>query len=351
MRVLAAVLSCAVFCAPLPAVSGQAPDALSLQLAATRAAYLKAAPALAPLTSSEEALDYAQRLQDDIERLAVPETPAGYGAAEWQDSARTTARLDEELAEQLLARKRLPLDAEPGVHARFVISSADGTWQPVALFVPSSYAKGASPLAIFLHGHPQTETELLGLRVLRDLAERTGTIVVAPYGRGYYDFHGAAAADVDDAASAALSSYRTDERRRYLIGYSMGGFSVFEVGQGRRSSWRAIMCISGALLGHDVAAVRQHMSSIPYYFVTGADDDSIPTKYTQTSAAYLDSVGVPASLYVEPRGTHRLATLRASLSAAWNDMHDGKQRGIPEGARAFAMGVLPGQPPATSAKP
>jgi len=351
MRVLAAVLSCAVFCAPLPAVPDQAPDALSLQLGATRAAYLKAAPSLASLTSSEQALDYAQRLQDDIDRLALTETPAGYGAAEWQDSARTTARLDEELAEQLLARKRLSLDGEPGVHARFVISSTDGTWQPVTLFVPSSYGKAPSPLAVFLHGHPQTETELLGLRVLRDLAERTGTIVVAPYGRGYYDFHGVAATDVDDAANAAARSYTTDERRRYLIGYSMGGFSVFEVGQGRRASWRAIMCISGALLGHDVSGVRQRMSSIPYYFVTGADDDSIPTKYTQTSAAYLDSVGVAASLYVEPRGTHRLATLRASLSAAWNDMHGGKQRGIPQDARAFAMSGLPGQPPTTSAKP
>lgn len=351
MRVLAAVFSCVLFCAPLKAASAPTTDGLAAQLAATRAAYLKAAPALAQLTTSEQALDYVQRLQDDIDRLGITQTPFGYGAEEWQNSAQTTARLDEELVEQLLARKRLPLDAAPGVHARFVVSSADGSWQPVAVFVPSSYGKAAAPLAVFLHGHPQTETELLGLAQLRDLAERTGTVAIAPYGRGYYDFHGIAAADVDDAVTAAVGAYRTDGRRRYLVGYSMGGFSVFEIAQRSAASWRAIMCISGALLGHDVSAVRQTMSSLPYYFVTGADDESIPTKYTQTSAAYLDSVGMQTSLYVEPGGHHRLATLRGSLAAAWIDMHDGRQRGIPDAARAFAVSALPGRPPVTSTKP
>lgn len=345
MRSLAIALILAASPAAVPAAQNAS---LIAQLEGTK---LHAAPQFAALTTSEQALDYVRRLTDDVERLEIPDTPYGYGAAEWQNSAQTVAQLDEELAQQLLSGKRLPFETKPGVYARFIISSADKSWQPVAIFVPASYGKGAAPLAVLLHGHPQTETELLGLQMLRDLAERTGSVVVAPYGRGYYDFHGVASTDVDDAVAAAAQFYRTDDKRRFLVGYSMGGFSVFEVAQRNHVSWRAIMCVSGALLGHDAATVRQNSGSTQYYFVTGADDESIPTKYTQTSAAYLDSAGIPTSLYVEPSGHHRLATLRKSLTEAWVDMFSGTQRGIPDASRGLALGALPGAVPVSSTKP
>lgn len=294
---------------------------------------------ISKVTTSEQAVDYSTRLQDDVDQLQLKDTPYSFNAAEWNDAARTNAQLDVSLVDQLIAGKRAPIDGTPGVQARFVISSSDGSWQPVAVFIPKSYSGVPAPLVVLLHGHPQTETSLLSSPMLRGLAEQTGSIIVAPYGRGYYDFHGVATQDVDDAIAAVESALKVDTGRVYLGGYSMGGFSVFEVGAHRAKDWRAILCISGALLGHDASTVVATMWRMPYYFVTGTDDESIPTQFTQTSAAYLDSRGLTVSLYVQPSGRHRLTTLRPSLTTAWLDMHKGTGQGVPQSVKPLAMGL------------
>ena len=66
-----------------------------------------------------------------------------------------------------------------------------------------------APLIVMLHGHPQSETQLLAPLYIAQLAERTGTIVVAPWGRGYYDFRGSVS-DVYDALHAATRAFAID---------------------------------------------------------------------------------------------------------------------------------------------
>ena len=68
---------------------------------------------------------------------------------------------------------------------------------------------------MFLHGHPQSESSLIAPGFIDELAERSNTIVVAPYGRGYYDFHGSES-DVYDALDAATNAFTIDPRKRYL---------------------------------------------------------------------------------------------------------------------------------------
>jgi hypothetical protein len=60
--------------------------------------------------------------------------------------------------------------------------------------------------------------------------------------------------------------------------------------------------------------------------VTGTSDDQVPTSFAQNTAIYLDSVGIPAGLYIVPSGTHSVVTLEPMLSAAWHDMLTGKIR-------------------------
>lgn len=330
-----------MLCLITPAASpaAGANDDLLARIAARSGALQQNLQRISKVTTSEQAVDYSTRLQDDVDALQVKALPYSYNAAEWSDAVRTNAQLDISLVDQLIAGKRAPIDPTPGVQARFAVSSSDGSWQPLAVFVPKSYRSGPAPLVVLLHGHPQTETELLSSPMLRGLAEQTGSIVVAPYGRGYYDFHGVATQDVDDAVAAVESMLKVDTSRVYLAGYSMGGFSVFEVGAHRAKDWRAILCISGALLGHDASTVVATMWRMPYYFVTGTDDEAIPTQFTQTSAAYLDSRGLTVSLYIQPSGRHRLTTLRPSLTAAWLDMHKGTGQGVPQAVKPLAMNI------------
>ena len=213
--------------------------------------------------------------------------------------------------------------------------------QPVAVYVPRSYSPShPSPLAVFLHGHPQSETSLMAPDYVAQLADATGTVIVAPYGRGYYDFRGTAS-DVYDTLEAAQKAFAIDPRRRYLVGYSMGGFSVFEVAPLHPDTWAAVMCISGALLGHDAHRVVSTMPNTPFYVLTGHDDDSIPTQYPTATAVYLRSTGMPVSFYTLAAGTHRLITLLPILTQAWDDMHHGVVRSPPP---AVGMMDLPKAP-------
>jgi len=215
-----------------------------------------------------------------------------------------------------------PLGGVHGLDERLVASRADGRLQPVALYVPDSAGPHPS-LVVLLHGRPQTETEILVPPYFRKLADATGTIVIAPYGRGNYDFAQPAADDVYQITDAAIAAYDVDQRHVYLAGYSMGGFSVFKVGPLHPSRWSAIMCVSGAILNSETDTVRVQLSQTPFYMVTGRQDTEIPSRYGELTAAFLAGVGIATEFDEEPAGTHYLATLMPSLTTAWNDMLSG----------------------------
>jgi predicted esterase len=302
---------------------------------------------VAKVTSRETTMDYYQRLLDDQDMLLNEPAPVGYNRATWEISTHGIATLDLSLAEQLLSGTIAPMDSIRGLGETFVRSSKDGSMQPVAVYVPSTYVPGkATPLIVFLHGNPQSESQLLAPRFVRELAEANGTILVAPYGRGYYDFRGTKD-DVYDALDAAEKAFSVDPRKRFLVGYSMGGFSVFEVGPDRPNEWSAVMCISGALLGTDAPRVLAFMRGTPFYVLTGLKDESIPTQYPTITASYLSQQGVAVSFYSLPGGIHRLVSLMPILTVAWSDMLHNIVRSAPP---ALGNAVLPTQAPVAGMK-
>jgi dienelactone hydrolase len=307
----------------LALVLGSSTGGLRASLLDAAAAYFAKLPAIALIAGSDTAFDYYDRLKDDAERLDDPSVPTGYSPQEWSQSIARTATLDLNLVQQLLAGSYHSMASIRGLGETLVHSSRDGTMQPVAVYVPSSYAPGRpAPLMVLLHGHPQSETSLLAPTFIEALAEKSGTIVVAPWGHGYYDFRGSAS-DVYDAFDAATRAFSLDPRKRYLAGYSMGGFSVFEIAPTHPNDWSAVMCIAGALLGSDSHRVVALMRGTPFYVLTGTLDDSIPTQYPTATALYLQASGVDVSFYSQAGGEHRLITLLPILTQAWNDMlHD-----------------------------
>ena len=294
------------------------------------------------------AYDFRRRLFDDLELQQTP-PPAGYAPLDWTDAVANITKLDLEAVDQLVAGTPAPLRATPGLHEALVRSRVDGTLQLVAIYVPASAPAARAPLAIVLHGNPQTESELLGPPALRRLADRTGTILVAPYGRGIYDYEEPAATDVYDLLATLQDAFAVDRGRTYLAGYSMGGFSVFKIGPRGGYRWAGVLCISGAILNSGVRPVTIAWKEMRLYVVTGAHDDSIPTRYGEQTASYLASIGLPVSFYEEPTGTHALRTLAPSLQRAWDDMHAGLTRpdSVP---RARGMG-LPATGPGAVTKP
>ncbi len=316
-RLLAASATLGLFGAAAPNVESD--------LRSTATQYYSDVAAIARVTGRDTTMDYYQRLIDDTDLLALP-VPDGYPAPMWHEYVQATARLDVSLANQLLQRTYRPLPSIRGLGETLVRSSKDGTMQPVAVYVPAAYVPGQrAALVVFLHGHPQSESSLIAPGFIDELAERSNTIVVAPYGRGYYDFRGSES-DVYDALDAATNAFTIDPRKRYLVGYSMGGFSVYSVAPERPNDWSAVMSIAGALLGslsHGVTAMLPHT---PFYILTGSLDQSIPTQYPTSTAVFLRDAGLPVTFYSDPNATHRLYSLRTILGQAWSDMENGVVR-------------------------
>jgi pimeloyl-ACP methyl ester carboxylesterase len=297
----------------------------------------------------DAATDFHRRLFDDLELQQTP-APEHYAPADWTETVASITRLDMEAVDQLVSGTPAPLRAVPGLHEVLVPSRIDKTWQLVAVYVPSNAKPQRAPLAVVLHGNPQTEAELLGQPYLRRLADRTGTIVVAPYGRGIYDYAEPAGTDVYDLLGAVQSAFGVDRGRTYLAGYSMGGFSVFKIGPRGGYRWAGVLCISGAILNSGVRPVSIAWHDMRLYVVTGAHDASIPTKYGEQTAGYLAGLGLPVSFYEEGTGTHALRTLTPSLERAWDDMHAGVTR--PESVPVARSGfTLPAGATAGTLKP
>jgi dienelactone hydrolase len=325
------------------ALLGVSSGDLDRTLHTTAVSYYAKLAQIARVTGRDTTMDYYQRLADDSDLLKMP-APDDYSAAMWQRSVDSTIALDLSLVNQLMTQSYQPLASIRGLGETLIASSKDGTMQPLAVYVPTTYVPGRkAPLAIFLHGHPQSETSLLAPQFVDDLAEKTGTIVVAPYGRGYYDFQGSES-DVYDALAAAEQAFTIDPRKHYLVGYSMGGFSVFLVAPLHPNDWSAVMSIAGALLGSRSHLVTAMLPNTPFYILTGSRDDSIPTQYPTTTAVFLRNAGIPVTFYSDPKATHRLFTLRTILEQAWGDMEAGVVR---TPWKLTASGPLMGAPPNT----
>lgn len=274
-----------------------------------------------PLIESEvgkdQALDIGVRLLRDEDNVQMP-VPRSY-AGDWNDAVTTQSALDAQSVTDLAAARRRPIDAQRrGVYEAFVVSSTDGTWIPVAVYVPQH----VKALALLLHGNEQPETNLLGQPYFRRLAERTGTVLVAPWARGTYDYQGVAQSDVYDALRAAQSAFHAEQMRTYLVGYSMGGFSMFKIGPSYKR-WTAVMDVCGAVQDAWIRPVSFAWRSTPLYVVTGKRDSVIPPLLPEETATVLAAAGVPTSFYEQSDGQHMLRTLAPSLAAAWMDMHTG----------------------------
>jgi S-formylglutathione hydrolase FrmB len=298
-----------------------------------------------------DAADLQGRIDADLGSVSRPNTPQAWSAAEYLDAHEQIASLDKSLVDQLATGNYRDIASVRGLDEVLVKSPADGTMQPVSLFVPARYdPQKPTPFVLFLHGRTWTEADMLGVPFIRDLAQETGAIVAAPYARGDIQYVDPAPADVYATVDAVERAFNIDRKRVYLAGHSMGGFGVFEVGPLHADIWSAVMCISGSMTNEDRDDVLRKFRDKTVYIVSGVQDDNIPHKYSQMTVQWLRSASIATRFYAEPTGGHSLATFRPSLRAAWQDMLGGV-RSDSGGGNFAGMTSLPTGVTSAVAKP
>jgi predicted esterase len=261
------------------------------------------------------ALQLGYRLRYDaafVDTRRPPDVPE----ADWQATLRDNVQLDADLVDQLARGPSLPA-LEPGLHDHVVASKIDGVFDAVAMYVPRVPPHA---VVIFLHGSGQTESELLSAAYSQRLADRTGTILVAPFGRGEFDFAGNATADLYALLRTLAQMPALETLPFYLAGYSMGGFTAYLVGPEAPIAWRGVLDIAGALPDGASGGVLQHWRNTRIYIVHGERDATVPVRFARDTAMYLFRSALPVSYYEQRGAGHSLRKLMPSVDRAFHDM-------------------------------
>ncbi len=323
----AALLALAAAVPPSPSPTFNRSDQLALQSALDSAR--------AKLTSRSDDVrargasvaDLMGRLDADLS--AVGQADATTPADTWE-TIEVASRLDLSLIDQFISGTYVQPSAVNGAGELLVPSSSDKSLQPLALYIPKSYASERNaPLVLMLPAQDQSESALLATPFLRALADRTGAVFAVPSARGDDAFDGAGGRDVYDAVSLLESSLHIDRRHVYLSGFSLGGFGMFIIAPQHPQEWTALLGIAATLTNEDKTTVASAMAGKQIFLVIGSDDPHIRPEYVQDAAAYLNGNGVEARFYEQPHGVHSLQSLQPSIEHAWRDMLSGVRNVAP----------------------
>ncbi len=213
------------------------------------------------------------------------------------------------LAWALLAALGLALPAHAGEKTGFVNAvhkDKDGKEVPYVVFVPHDY-KGDKdyPVILFLHGAGETkgggqQPVNVGIGpAIKKQAKTFPFIVIIPQAqtRGW-------GAKSDNAARALAmlaevqKKYKTDRKRVYLTGLSMGGFGTWSVAAAHPNMWAAIVPICGGGNPKDAAKIKD----IPTWVFHGDKDTAVKVDLSRKMVEALKAAGAKDVRYTEYPG-------------------------------------------------
>lgn len=170
------------------------------------------------------------------------------------------------------------------------ISKRDNTLQHYSLTLPKNWdIEKSYPLFVELHGagnpavlsgpsaqlgKESTQLDLFGYSNPKSYAqiERNGYHIM-PHGRGNSRYKDIGEIDVWEAFNDVSSSFKIDENRRYLYGFSMGGGGTWSIGLRTPDIWAAIAVYAGGLwnekLGHNLG---KNATNLPIWIWCGEKD-------------------------------------------------------------------------------
>lgn len=165
-----------------------------------------------------------------------------------------------EIADFTAGRTQPMVRPGPGYHERHM-RSADwmsreqgqhGVWQPYGLYVPTSYDPAhAVPTTFWLHyrGGKAHSGVVINPRLATQLGEEPGNVVVFPHARGTSEWYVTESHQDFWEVFADVHGLlpNIDARRRYLSGYSMGGYGSWLFGTLYPDVFAAAFVQSGAV--------------------------------------------------------------------------------------------------------
>ena len=136
-----------------------------------------------------------------------------------------------------------------GLRIEAYLSEIDDSPQPFWRYVPrSAAATSSAPLLVFLHGYNPYVTLANAPcfpLVMTNLAERTGALIAAPFGRGNTDYQHIGEQDVLRVIDEMRLRFGADTNRVVLSGLSMGGLGVWCLGARWADRFNALLPLCG----------------------------------------------------------------------------------------------------------
>jgi dienelactone hydrolase len=238
------------------------------------------------------------------------------------------------VADLLAGRSEPMVRPGPGYHERQLRSAEaisreggdDGIWQPYGLYVPTDHDPGtATPTTFWLHyrGGKAHSGVVINPRLVTQLGEEPGNLMVFPHARGTSEWYVTESHqdfwEVYDDVHALVPDI--DPERRYLSGYSMGGYGSWLLATLYPDRFAAAFVQSGAItqgawLGggpddepdpffdqgwveaNDGDARAQltyraleNLRDVPFAIDHGTDDELVPITGIERMAARLTELG------------------------------------------------------------
>jgi pimeloyl-ACP methyl ester carboxylesterase len=219
----------------------------------------------------------------------------------WDDIRALTSRLEQ---------------GEPAVFGTNTIkryahrSKIDDTLQPYSVFLPENFdPRKQYPLVVSLHGSGVDEqTEIQGYA---QAAGMLGYPLIAPKARGLSDYYiGKSGDDVFECIEHFLTLYPNIRRDRIiLLGFSMGGYGAWRLGELRPDFFRGLVVVSGDVrpdVLQGVGALRDQN----IFVIQGAADNAVSVSGARQMVEKLKALNANVTYIEIPEGGH---------GGNWND--------------------------------
>jgi predicted peptidase len=199
------------------------------------------------------------------------------------------------LAATLAATPAVSADKTKTGFVHKTYKNADGHESPYVLFVPHDYdGTKPVPVILFLHGAGETkggskQPVEVGIGPAIKKREKTfPAIVIIPQAeRRGWQAGGANAKRALAMLDDVTKEYKTDPKRVYLTGLSMGGYGTWSVAAAHPDKWAAIVPVCG---GGD-PKWAETIKDIPCWDFHGDKDPAVPVARSREMIAALKKAG------------------------------------------------------------
>jgi pimeloyl-ACP methyl ester carboxylesterase len=189
-------------------------------------------------------------------------------------------------------------------------SQIDDTLQPYSVFLPENFDAGKQyPLVVSLHGSGVDEqAEMQGYA---QAAGMLGYPLIAPKARGLSDYYtGKSGDDVFECIAHFLTLYPHIRRDRIiLLGFSMGGYGAWRLGELRPDVFRGLVVVSGNVRP-DILQGTGALQNQNIFVIHGAADTAVSVSGARQMVEKLKAMNANVTYVEIPEGGH---------GGNWND--------------------------------